>query len=210
MNINEPMTMLTDYIIAIESFIFALSLFWISSLKKQTSIRFWSIAFSTIGIAAILGGTYHGFFFYLDKYNRFILWKATDYLVSSASSIMLLATVLSSTYKKNHKSLFIAIGLKFIFYINLSFKTDDTRYFIASYLLDMLIVLGIQLRIIHLFRSRSALWIISGILVSLVAAGIQQSGFKLNINFNHNDLYHLVKMVAFYMFYQGAKLLKDW
>jgi hypothetical protein len=215
MKINEPMTMLTDYIIAIETFVFAILLFRISRSSQQISIKLWSIAFSAISVAAILGGTYHGFFLYIDKKNQFLLWKATDYSVSLASNFMLLGTVVSSILKRFHKPLFIGIGLKFLFYIGISTRTDDFRFLIADYLSAMFLVLMIHLKNIYHFWTNnywnnSTFWIISGILVSFIAASIQQSGFQLVNYFNHNDLYHLVKMLALYMFYQGARLLKDW
>ena len=37
-------------------------------------------------------------------------------------------------------------------------------------------------------------YIASGILVSIAAAGVQQSGIRLHRHFNHNDLMHVVQM----------------
>ena len=50
-------------------------------------------------------------------------------------------------------------------------------------------------------------WIVGGILLSFVGAAIQQSGVSLHQHFNHNDLFHVVQMVAFYLLYRGGKAL---
>ncbi len=55
----------------------------------------------------------------------------------------------------------------------------------------------------------STRWLIVGLVASLVGLVIELCGLDLHQNFNHNDLYHVVQMVALYLFYRGARLLKD-
>ena len=45
---------------------------------------------------------------------------------------------------------------------------------------------------------------LGGVLMSLVAAIVQQAGWDLHRWFNHNDLYHAIQAVAIWMFYRGA------
>jgi hypothetical protein len=45
--------------------------------------------------------------------------------------------------------------------------------------------------------------------VSVLAAGVQASGFTLHRDFNHNDLYHVIQIAAMILFYAGAKGLRD-
>jgi hypothetical protein len=56
-------------------------------------------------------------------------------------------------------------------------------------------------------RDRASLWILAGVGVSLLAAGIQASGFAPHPRFNHNDLYHLVQIGAMLLLYSGARRL---
>jgi hypothetical protein len=42
--------------------------------------------------------------------------------------------------------------------------------------------------------------------VSVLAALVQQSGLTLHRNFNHNDLYHVIQLVALWLLYRGGKL----
>ena len=40
-------------------------------------------------------------------------------------------------------------------------------------------------------------------------AMVQASGFRLHEHFNHNDLYHVIQMVALVLLYRGAKRLQS-
>ena len=51
--------------------------------------------------------------------------------------------------------------------------------------------------------------IILGIIISFVAAGVQQSGIALHEHMNYNDIAHFVQMVAMWCFYQGSIVLQD-
>jgi hypothetical protein len=50
---------------------------------------------------------------------------------------------------------------------------------------------------------------VSGILVSFVASLIQQSGFALHQHFNHNDIFHVIQLLALWLLYRGGRLLDD-
>lgn len=208
MTITEPMTMLTDYVLAVETLIFAILLFRIS--HRQISVRLWGASFSATTVAAIFGGTYHGFKLYLGEATEDILWNITECSIIFASFFMLSGTVISSVPRQLQKYFLVGISLKSLFHCFFAFQNDDFGYIIADYLSAMFVVLILQARIAYSHNNWSAKFILLGILVSLVGAGVQQSGLRLSENFNHNDLYHVISMLAFYLFYRGARLLKDW
>ena len=52
-------------------------------------------------------------------------------------------------------------------------------------------------------------WIASGVLVTLIGLTVQQTGFRRHLDFNHNDIYHLIQIAAFYMLFRGACTLRD-
>ena len=58
-------------------------------------------------------------------------------------------------------------------------------------------------------RDRASRWILAGVAVSVLAAGVQASGFAPHRHFNHNDLYHVIQIAAMILFYAGAKRLRD-
>jgi len=52
-------------------------------------------------------------------------------------------------------------------------------------------------------------WIASGVLVTLIGLTVQQTGFRSHLDFNHNDIYHLIQIAAFYLLFRGACTLRD-
>ena len=51
---------------------------------------------------------------------------------------------------------------------------------------------------------RSSRWLFSGIAVTLVGFGIQQTGIQFARHFNYNDLFHLTQIGAFLCLYRLA------
>ncbi len=185
-------------------------LFRVHQDRKQISICFWAAAFLTIAIAAIFGGTCHGFTLYFDENTNIILWMPVVYFLSLSSLLMLQATVINSLNDRWHKLLFIIISIKSLIYLYLSANKDDFKYVIADYLSAMVVILIFQCWNFYRRQDKSAIWIILGVLVSFIGAGVQQSDFIFAENFNYNDLSHIIFMAAFYLLYKGSLLLKDW
>ena len=55
----------------------------------------------------------------------------------------------------------------------------------------------------------SVKWIASGVAVTLIGVIVQQTGFRRHLDFNHNDIYHIIQIAAFYLFFRGACTLRD-
>jgi len=70
--VNEPVTMLTDYALALVSA-------WLG-LRLMRIEKFWAVAFLALALAAFLGGTWHGF------WQNDLLWKAWAWRASAWSS----------------------------------------------------------------------------------------------------------------------------
>src|SRR5215207_4549600 len=52
-------------------------------------------------------------------------------------------------------------------------------------------------------------WLIAAILVTFVASVMQARRVGFHRHFNHNDLFHVIQLVALYLFYRGGLLLVD-
>lgn len=198
--------MLTDYALAAMASALGVSLFRASRINRQVSVRLWGAAFIATAGATIAGGTSHGFAVVLSEATKASLWKATVYSTGLVSLSMLSGTIVASLAGLLRRYLLGATGVKFLVYAVWMATHDDFRYVIYDYTTAMLAVLILHA---YVWREESAKWIIAGVLVSFAAAGIQQSGFSLHHNFNHNDLYHVIQIGAVYLFYKGARVLKD-
>lgn len=209
MQITEPSTLITDYILGLFTLVLGLRLFKLNKEKNQNSIRFWSGALIAAALAAFLGGTFHGYSFYLGEFTKSAIWKATVYSIGLASFFMLSGTLFSTVKNPLRRRLLGLVILKFLAYAGWMVSHDHFKYVIFDYAPAMLAILILQLYIYFNRREKSSVWIISGVLVSFAAAGVQMSDFAIHKHFNHNDLYHVIQIGANYLLYRGASLLKD-
>lgn len=227
MTITEPITMLTDYVIAVESFIIVILLAQILSGQRQQQIAmsWWLVSFGLVGVAAALGGTCHGFTYYLSNAAIRSLWAIMLFALSFASLCMLIATVITTLPRRVQKWFLIGATVKSCIYLAWATIHSHFVYAIVDYLSAMLVVLLLQgwalLRVWIAYRQpnlsrassrnpiptpKAAGWIVAGVLVSGLAVGVQ--GLQLTIAaLNSNDLYHLVQVVALYLLYCGASNL---
>jgi hypothetical protein len=52
-------------------------------------------------------------------------------------------------------------------------------------------------------------WMIAGALLTLIGLIVQRSGFRSHLDFNHNDVYHVIQIAGFYFLFKGACTLRD-
>jgi hypothetical protein len=208
MSVSEPMTLLTDYLLAALVLVFALRLSR-SGHPGQMSTRMWSLAFYASAAAALVGGTYHGFNLYLSPLAAVLLWKVTVYAVGLASLFLFAGAVFAALAETQRRVLLVLAGSKFILYAAWMATHNDFRYVIYDYVPTLIFVLLLQGFAFWKRREESAPWIVGGIVVSFVGAGVQASGFALHAHFNHNDLYHVIQMGVFWLLYRGGLRLRD-
>jgi hypothetical protein len=157
MQITEPVTMITDYALAAVSFAYA----WQTARRigphNRVSGWFWSAAFAATGIAAALGGTYHGFTNHMDEGTRRTLWNLTVYALGACGA-------------------FITAGV----------------------------------HAAHLRREDGTVkWLIIGLSITGAGALVQQTGFRRGLDFNHNDVYHVIQIGGLYFLHRCAATIRD-
>ncbi len=209
MQITEPTTMITDYLLGLFTFVLALRLFKLNGEQPQNSLRLWSGALAASAIAAFLGGTSHGFALHFSDFAKTAIWKATVYSIGLASFLMLSGTLFAVVANPLRKLLLGLVLLQFLIYAGWMISHDEFKYVIFDYVPAMLGVVLLQAYAYSKWKHKSAVWLISGVLISFAAAGIQMSGFTIHQHFNHNDLFHVIQIGANYLLYKGASLLKD-
>jgi hypothetical protein len=158
MQITEPVSMVTDYLLATVSLFFASRLLSTARPENRVSSGLWTIGFMAGAVAAFVGGTYHGFASYFDASLHRALWNITIFSIGTSGAFMV-SGVLASSVK----------------------RSDESKK-----------------------------WLIRGVTVTAVGFLIQQAPIRRNLDFNHNDLYHLIQIVALYLFFKGARLLQDY
>lgn len=94
--------------------------------------------------------------------------------------------------------------MKLVTYLWLTTRTGDYLVAIVDYSVAFGFVLAAHAWAWYRTRDPSAGWIVSAVLVSFLAAGIQAAGLAPHPQFNHNDLYHVVQMMGMWLLYRGA------
>jgi hypothetical protein len=196
------MTMITDYLITILVVVLAILM-----LPTDGASLFVVLSFFLTGIGAFLGGTSHGFKIPLGPDWNDRIWKVTTYTIGLAAFLLFLGLLLSSLPSSFIRSLFITVGsLQILVYIWWMWSHTEFRYVIINYATFMILGLFFKVYSLVQFGDPSSIWIISGILVTFLASGIQASGFTLHKHFNHNDLFHVVQLPGFFLVYLGTLL----
>lgn len=181
---NEPVTTLTDYALAVVSAFLGIRLIKYSKL--------WALAFLALALAALLGGTWHGF------WQSDLLWKATTLSVGVAGFGMVAGSALATTSGPLQRVLIGFALLKFIAYTAWMLYHDAFIWVVAD-TASALLIIGV------LYLRRFNGWMLAGVGISVLAGLVQAGGFALHAHFNHNDLYHVIQIAAMLAFYRGLK-----
>lgn len=209
MQITEPMTMATDYLITIAAFIWGIRMVRKNTTHPGRSVRFLAGALIFIGVAAATGGTFHGFRMMMPHWLEVATWTATMVAIGAASFCFASATIFTAFAGTLRKVLLGVMTAKLAFYLLWLLGHDDFKYAIREYSPTMAAVLIVQLYLWLKRKDPAARWIVAGVAISFLAAFIQTLELGLHKHFNHNDAYHLVQIVGLYLFYRGGVLVAD-
>ncbi len=207
--IYEPMTTITDLIIALMAFYYARELTTIY-INQLLNVQYhWIWTFRMLGLGALFGALSHGIGPYCSPLIAAIIWKFTTYSIGAMSYFMAMS-MLHHLFEYD-----LAIRLKWVMmlflviYLYFMTRNDDFLYVILFYVPLMIIVLiGYMYSYIN-FNSDGSTMLMMGVLISFIGAGVQQSGIALHEHMNYNDIAHIIQMVALWYFYQGSLVVKD-
>jgi len=195
----EQTTAITDIILAIVAFGGMLILYWnLTDNKELWKILIWSTAFGLIGLAAVMGAAVHGLVISRATHDR--LWQLLNMLLALAVSLFVAGVVYDlwglSVCLKVLPVMLIA-GLGFfgatrlypgIFFVFIVYEGLAFIFALSAYI--YLAVRG---------ELTGAVFMSAGILISILAAGIQTNkSISLTVirQFDHNGIYHIVQVVG--------------
>lgn len=200
---TEPDVALTDYLLTIEAAVFAVL---ILRARGGSDLRLpFALFFSATALAAVTGGTVHGFFSGGSPLGV-ALWRAT---LVALGAVALAAWAIGGRMllpPGAAGALEIAAAVVAAVYAVVVIAVDD-RFAIAivHYLpptLFMLLAFGVAYR-----QGRpSTLMGLVGLLLTLAAALVQQQRIALHpVYFNHNALYHAIQAVGLFLIFWSAR-----
>lgn len=198
--LHEPMTVLTDYIIAL------LALIFYSRLPRSgnTVIRNWRLFFLFMALSTGIGANSHGFFAVHEGIAYKSIWLPMQVLNGFAVYFAQQATLASALKDSKNRA-----AWKYSYIIQLAV------YIIMLMIVQKFLVTIIDnaaglipIMIVH-FRAKEKekyyKWIGYGIVISFITAIVH--GFRLSLcdYFNFNDIAHVFIMISLWVIYKGVK-----
>ncbi len=191
--VSEPITALTDFALA------AITAFWavlVFRSSDRRAPRLFAIALAAIAVTTFTGGLYHTF-------PGRGLWKATALSAGLVSFFLGSSVAVAFLSAAAARTACVILLVQFCVYAVAALFIDDFRLVIADYGSVMLAIL-----VLCAFRwsEAAARWITAAIIISIAASALQMTSIRVG-PLNHNDVYHVVDVVALYCFYRGGMLL---
>ncbi len=205
-NIAEPDVTLTDYGLALECALFAVLIYRLRDSAGPARTWF-AVFFAALSLAAVTGGSVHGFLYDETTRAHLMAWNAT---LIAIGVVALSAWMIGSRFefargagrflRWTGTALFIAYGLVVLFVRN-TFAVAIIHYLPAVFFLLFAFASSyIRNRRTYLLTG------LVGLSMMLVAAGVQQLGIALHpVYFDHNALYHLIQAIAVLMLFLSAR-----
>ncbi len=195
--INEPTTTITDFILSLEALVLSALLF--ASPHTFPGLPYWIASLLCLGVAAVLGGLYHGF-------DRFSSYTGVYLSVSILMATLCLAVITDGFGEEMaHRLRWPVTGLALAFFVVALIYPARILAFTA--LLAVLLVTTLVLYF-HLMVTRAqpgAGLLAAGIASMLIGAAMMLGnvGFTLIWTFDRNAVYHLVQMVGILFLFLG-------
>ncbi|MBI3916944.1 MAG: hypothetical protein HY322_08050 [Betaproteobacteria bacterium] len=207
MTVAEPVTLLTDYALAATTGYLAWKLY--QAHDKQVSRRCWSAGFAALALAALAGGTHHGFAPYFGPALLAATWKFTVYCVGIFGLAMLAGSIIAVCGGAVRRVFLATAALKFLAYAVVMLGRDAFEFVVADTggaMAGLLLLHGWKATTRNDAASR---WVLVAVALSALAAAVQYGRVALHAHFNHNDLYHVIQIAAMVTFYKAGKLMRD-
>jgi hypothetical protein len=207
--VTEPMTVATNAILAVLAFAFADRLADGSAAKGSSAVGWLGVAMWATGIAALIGALAHGTDPARAAALRERFWRGALYTTGFIGAASVASVAFFAARGSARMALLALAAVKLVVFVHRVTRRPEFRIAAADYGGALAIVLvGAAYEMIR-GGAPGMTWMIAGVLVSLVAGVVQARRFALHRQFNHNDLYHVIQMVALYAFYRGGALLVD-
>lgn len=206
--IREPDVALTDYFLTVECFLFA----WFLGRQKNADPglrRLFALFYVSSGVAALAGGSVHGFFPDPVPAAGVWLWKAT---------VLALGVATLSAWCFGAKLIFASNGVRivrslavtvFVGYAWVVIFVSDKFWIAIVHYAPSVVFLMVALSIVSFREHRRDLLVgLAGLVLMPFAAVLQQLKVAVDpVHFNHNATYHVLQAVAFAMLFSAAKRL---
>jgi hypothetical protein len=179
-----------------------------SAADELWKINLWSLAFGFIAISGVLGAITHGLYLSDTCHQR--VWQLLNLALGLSISLFVVGVVydiwgLETARKILPFILMMGIG----FYLITRIVPGLFLIFIVYEALALIFACGSYIGLALQAQSNGSLMMAAGVLVSIIAAGLQVNkkiSFKLIWQFDHNGVFHLVQMAGLVLLLIGLRV----
>jgi len=207
--ITEPTTVLTNAVLAAVGFVFGTRLAYDAAGAAIASAG--GIAFGLVmtSFAAAVGAVAHGIDPLVAREQRDRCWRGALFLTGFAAAGAIASVAFFAATGIARKALLILAGLNLLSFLVRAVRQPQFRVATLHYMAGLVVVLLGAIYTYVRWRTPASPWLIGAVVVSAGAGLVQARRMGLHRHLNHNDLYHLIQVVALYLFYRGGVLLVD-
>ena len=202
---TEQTTAATDLVIAILAIWAAWKIHHRGYLASPAKARIWIWIFVLLALGALLGAIAHGF--QMDGDTNFLIWQPLNLSLGLSISLFAAAAILDWRGGSMQKGIVpVLLTLGFIFYLITIFIPGSFLVFIIYEALIMLFALIVYILLAAGNKLEGAWWMVSGIMLSIIAAVIQATEslkFTVIWEFDHNGIFHLVQILGIVLLMRG-------
>ena len=203
---NEPDVVLTDYALGLECVFFAL---WLLAYgQADYPLRLWFIIFFvSIGLAAFMGGTVHGYFANEGTPGHTLLWLTS--LIAVGVTALSAWAIGAQLYFSEAIAAWITRGAIIVFGLYcfvVLFVTRDFLVAIIHYLPATIFLLIVYVLVYQQAQETAVLSGLLGLILTFIAAGVQQAQLSFHpVYLSYNALYHVLQAVALFLIYWSGR-----
>ena len=207
--ITEPMTVATNVLIAAVAFVLTLRLGYYASAEGLKAAGAMAGALMGTAFASVLGAISHGIDPLVDRALRRRMWRAAVHAMTLIGVGSIMCVAFFAARGQVRTAILVFAGLKFLWYNVAIARKPEFRVAAADYGGALAILFVGAVYAVIRWSEPGAPWLIAAILVTFVASVMQARRVGFHRHFNHNDLFHVIQLVALYLFYRGGLLLVD-
>lgn len=193
---TEQTTAVTDAILAVIAIASALYVARISQ-QNRWKARLWVWFFGLLAVASLLGVLVHGVT--MSKVIQTFLWQPLNLVLGLVGAIFMVAAVYDMWGEAIARRTLPIMGVVGVGFFGITVVWPDSfLVFIIYEVANMLLALAAYLWPAYGGQLEGAWLMVGGILVTIIAAGVQASkgiAFTFIWPFDHNGVYHLIQMV---------------
>ena len=207
--ITEPVTVLTDVLLAIVAFVLTARLGLTAAAEGLKASGALAGGFFATSLAAAIGAVAHGVDPRVDPGLRQRMWRGALYMTAfiSVGTVMPVAFFAARGIARTAIIGFALV--KLLWYTVAVARRPEFRVAAADSGVAMAILLAGAVYAGVRWGEPGAPWLIGGVLVSLGGGVVQARRVSVHRHFNHNDLYHMIQIAALLLFYRAGTVLVD-